>query len=98
MRRLNDAVVETCGYLVPEVERWPVLLSGGYDSRTILVGLLQAGARPRCVTWGFEASLRDERSDAAIAGRLAREVERRGTISLASKPTRAGRQRRSRGS
>ena len=38
------------------------------------MGLLQAGARPRCVTWGLEASLRDERSDAAIARRLAREV------------------------
>jgi hypothetical protein len=74
VRRLNDAVVETCAYLAPDIERWPVLLSGGYDSRTILVGLLQAGARPRCVTWGFEASLRDERSDAAIASRLAREV------------------------
>jgi hypothetical protein len=74
VRRLNDAVVETCAYLVPDVERWPVLLSGGYDSRTILVGLLQAGARPRCVTWGFEASLRDERSDAAVASRLAGEV------------------------
>ena len=74
VRRLNDAVVETCACLAPDIERWPVLLSGGYDSRTILVGLLQAGARPRCVTWGFEASLRDERSDAAIASRLAGEV------------------------
>ena len=89
MRRLNDAVVETCAHLVPDIERWPVLLSGGYDSRTILVGLLQAGARPRCVTWGFEASLRDERSDAAIAGRLAREVgARHDFFSLDSRPGR----------
>ncbi len=73
-RRLNDAVVETCAHLVPDAERWPVLLSGGYDSRTILMGLLQAGARPRCVTWGFEAALRDERSDAAIASWLAVQV------------------------
>jgi hypothetical protein len=73
-RRLNDAVVETCAYVAPRAERWPVLLSGGYDSRTILSGLLQAGARPRCVTWGLEASLRDDRSDAAISLRLAREV------------------------
>ena len=74
VRRLNDAVVETCAWLVPDAERWPVLLSGGYDSRMILVGLLQAGARPRCVTWGFASSVRDERSDAAVARRLARRV------------------------
>ena len=73
-RRLNDAVVETCAYIAPDAERWPVLLSGGYDSRTILVGLLQAGAKPRCVTWGFEASLQDEKSDAFIARRLAEQV------------------------
>lgn len=73
-RRLNDALVETCAYLAPEADRWPLLLSGGYDSRALLVGMLQAGVRPRCVTWGFEAALGDEQTDAAVARRLARAV------------------------
>jgi hypothetical protein len=70
-RLLNDAIVETCRYLAPDAERWPLLLSGGYDSRALLVGMLQAGALPRCLTWGFEAALADERSDASIARRVA---------------------------
>jgi len=73
-RRLHDAIVETCSYLAPEAERWPLLLSGGYDSRSLLVGMMQAGVTPHCVTWGFEAALRDADSDASIARRLAASV------------------------
>ena len=69
--RLHDAIVETCSYLAPDVERWPLLLSGGNDSRALLVGMRDAGITPRCVTWGFEAALRDESSDACVAQRLA---------------------------
>ncbi|MGZ4198964.1 MAG: hypothetical protein ACXVP1_02130, partial [Thermoleophilia bacterium] len=73
-RRINDAVVETCAYIAPDAERWPILLSGGSDSRTILMGLLQAGARPRCVTWGLEASVRIDGTDPAVARRVANAV------------------------
>ena len=72
--RLHDALVETCSYLAPEAERWPLLLSGGYDSRSLLVGMREAGVTPRCVTWGFEAALRDADSDASVAATLARSV------------------------
>ena len=68
---LHEAIVETCRFLAADAERWPLLLSGGYDSRALLVGLMQAGALPRCVTWGFEAALADPGSDAAVARRLA---------------------------
>lgn len=73
-RRLHDAIVETCSYLAPDAERWPLLLSGGYDSRALLVGMRQAGITPSCVTWGLESALRDESSDAAVARRLAASV------------------------
>ena len=74
-RRLNDAVVHTCGYLGDQAARWPVLLSGGYDSRTLLVGLMQTGAQPvNSVTWGLQAALRDEQSDAVVARHLADSV------------------------
>ena len=73
-RRLHAAIVETCSYLAPEAERWPLLLSGGYDSRALLVGMREAGVTPPCVTWGFGASLCDESSDAGVAQRLARSV------------------------
>ena len=72
--RLHDAIVETCSYLAPEAERWPLLLSGGNDSRALLVGMNEAGVTPRCVTWGFGAALRDEGSDACVAQRLAASV------------------------
>ena len=74
VRRLNDALVETCAYLAPEADRWPLLLSGGYDSRALLVAMLQTNVKPRCVTWGFEASLDDRESDAFVARQLARTV------------------------
>ncbi|HMK92888.1 MAG TPA: asparagine synthase-related protein, partial [Thermoleophilia bacterium] len=70
-RLLNEAIVETCAQLAPQVDQWPLLLSGGYDSRALLVGMRQAGLRPTCVTWGFRSALDDEGSDAAVAARLA---------------------------
>lgn len=74
VRRLHEAIVETCTYLAPDAEQWPVLLSGGYDSRAILVGMLQAGVTPPCITWGLRAALRDEKTDAFVARELARRL------------------------
>ncbi len=75
VRRLNEALVETCGYLAADSEDWQVSLSGGYDSRAILVGMVQAGAAPSCVTWGLSTAIRDERSDAFVARALARSLD-----------------------
>jgi len=75
VRRLNDAVVETCSYLASDAEDWRVSLSGGYDSRAILVGMIKAGAAPSCVTWGLRAAMQDEGSDAFVARQLARSLD-----------------------
>ena len=53
------------------MEEWLLPLSGGLDSRMLLLGLLSAGARPQCVTWGVESSLSDPKNDAHIARELA---------------------------
>jgi hypothetical protein len=48
--------------------RWAVPLSGGYDSRALL---LFAGPGTRTITWGDAGSLEDPGSDASVAARLA---------------------------
>lgn len=72
VRLLNEALVETCSHIAPAADRWPVLLSGGYDSRSVLLSMRQAGAAPPCVTWGLRASLEDPSTDAFVARQLAR--------------------------
>jgi asparagine synthetase B (glutamine-hydrolysing) len=54
-------------------ERWLLPLSGGYDSRAILM-LLDDPKSVRCVTWGLRASLQNPRSDTHIAHRLAEHL------------------------
>jgi hypothetical protein len=71
IEHLRDAILETCAALDLPMEEWLLPLSGGLDSRMLLLGLLSAGAKPRCVTWGLEASLSDPRNDACIARELA---------------------------
>ena len=46
-------------------------LSGGHDSRSLLVGMAHAGKRPDCVTWGLRSSWNDPTNDAVVAKRLA---------------------------
>jgi hypothetical protein len=53
---------------------WILPLSGGYDSRLLLSLLGSQGRRLPAVTWGREAALRNPRSDAHVAVRLAREA------------------------
>ena len=69
--RLREAIVETCATLGLPMEEWLLPLSGGMDSRMLLLALLSAGAKPRCVTWGLESSLSDPQNDAYIARELA---------------------------
>jgi hypothetical protein len=49
---------------------WWLPLSGGYDSRCLLV-LLQEKLRPTCVTWGLRSSLAMPYNDAYVARQLA---------------------------
>jgi hypothetical protein len=69
--RLREAVLDTCAAMDLPMERWLLPLSGGIDSRSLLLGLLRSGAQPRCVTWGPPSSLSDPASDSATAARLA---------------------------
>lgn len=67
---LRDAIEETFRGLELDTERYVLALSGGYDSRMILLKLKD---RPHLhtVTWGRRNALADSRSDASIAQQLA---------------------------
>ena len=64
-------MLDACARLEVPWDTWRLALSGGMDSRAILVGLVRAGKRPSCITWGSGAARRDPRNDAAIGPRLA---------------------------
>ena len=72
-RQLRLAITEAVGPLA-DAEGWMSPLSGGVDSRALL--LFWRGALPPTVTWGTESALRDDTSDAVVAARVA---ERLGT-------------------
>ena len=71
LAELREAIFAVCGKLDVESVSTALTLSGGCDSRSILVGLANAAKPVTCVTWGLAASLTDPRNDAAIARRLA---------------------------
>jgi len=68
--RLREAVFAACRDVDLGGASWVLPLSGGHDSRALLVGLLRTGARPRCVTWGLTSSLDQAGNDAFVARRL----------------------------
>lgn len=68
--KLHKAVVHTLGAFDFDTNQWALPLSGGVDSRALL--LLSPGkSRPKCMTWGLRSSQTDANSDAYIAKRLA---------------------------
>lgn len=69
---LTDAISWSCRALDIDTDRWLLPLSGGLDSRMILVFMVKNGRRPRCLTWTTRASLRNPLSDAFIARLVAR--------------------------
>jgi asparagine synthetase B (glutamine-hydrolysing) len=72
LSQLRDAIFGVCAKLDVESSSTALTLSGGCDSRSLLVGLASAGKSVTCVTWGLAASPADPRNDAAIARLLAR--------------------------
>ena len=72
LRRLRDAIADSCATLEIDTDRWLLPLSGGLDSRMILAFMVNAGRPPRCLTWTTRASLRNPLSDASIAHHVAR--------------------------
>jgi asparagine synthetase B (glutamine-hydrolysing) len=71
---LEDAIAETFRHLELDTERGVLALSGGYDSRMILLKLKD---RPRLqtVTWGRRGALADRETDASVAQRLATKMQ-----------------------
>jgi len=69
--RLRDSVLTACAELRLNGAQTALTLSGGHDSRSLLVGLARAETPVTCLTWGLKSSLLDARNDAAIARQLA---------------------------
>jgi hypothetical protein len=71
---LEEAIKETFRHLELDTERGALALSGGYDSRMILLALKD---RPRLhtVTWGRRGALADRETDASVAQRLATKMQ-----------------------
>jgi hypothetical protein len=68
---LGQAVTQTCEALDLEMADWRLPLSGGKDSRCLLIYLQRAGHRPKCITWGMEQSRLGLDSDAHVAASVA---------------------------
>ncbi|HEU4617075.1 MAG TPA: hypothetical protein VFV10_03500 [Gammaproteobacteria bacterium] len=73
LRRVEDAIDEALARFRFDPEKWILPLSGGVDSRGLLL-LLKDRARLQCVTWGVESALADPLADPAVAARLAARV------------------------
>lgn len=69
--RLKKAMEETFDNLSIDFSKWILPLSGGFDSRAILL-MLKNRQGLKAVTWGLESSLRDKRNDAYVARALAK--------------------------
>ncbi len=69
-RRLKETLEDVLGSLDLDYSKWALPLSGGYDSRAILMGL---GKREglQTLTWGGESALKDKQGDAYVAKALA---------------------------
>ena len=76
LARLWRSIFATCRGLDLSHTPSVLALSGGTDSRALLMALTDLGRPPDCVTWGFASSLDDPQNDAAIARRLAERYGR----------------------
>jgi hypothetical protein len=72
-QRLCETVERVCREWVFDAEKWVLPLSGGVDSRGLLL-LLRDRPGLRTITWGTANSRDEEGNDAQIAGTLAAEL------------------------
>jgi ASC-1-like (ASCH) protein len=70
---LLDSLNNVFEHLNIDISKWILTLSGGRDSRTVLVLLLNHLSKPKCITWGTKSSLKKRQSDAYIANKLAEQ-------------------------
>lgn len=71
---LTDAMMHTFKGLNLDLKKWVLPLSGGYDSRGILVLLNKIGVKLTdltAITWGLKSSLNQKGNDAFVAKKLA---------------------------
>ncbi|MCC6209180.1 MAG: hypothetical protein IT488_13670, partial [Gammaproteobacteria bacterium] len=68
--RFIEALNDVFGRLQVDYAAWHLMLSGGLDSRCILL-MLQNKAGLRSVTWGLASALKHPESDAVVAKKLA---------------------------
>jgi hypothetical protein len=68
--RLHAALMGTIGSLRLDYSKWVLPLSGGFDSRALLL-LLAHGNDIQTITWGLKSSMSQPYSDAFIARSLA---------------------------
>lgn len=73
-RRFAETLEEAVRGVDFSPAEWILPLSGGYDSRLLLSLLVKQGKMLPAVTWGREAALRNSRSDAHVATRLAQHT------------------------
>jgi hypothetical protein len=72
-QRLLTAMQDTFKHIEANSGRWILPLSGGYDSRAILL-MLKNRVGLKTVTWGMKSALNRRKSDAWVARELASEV------------------------
>ena len=73
-RQVKDSLARVIGGLEIDYSRWRMLLSGGIDSRAILLNLPR-GDGLQCITWGMRSAMQVKESDAYIAAELARSLK-----------------------
>jgi hypothetical protein len=71
---MGKALAQTCEALDLSVPDWRLPLSGGKDSRCLLIYLQRAGFKSRCITWGMEQSRLGQNSDAQVAALVAQAM------------------------
>jgi hypothetical protein len=72
-QRLFKAMDKTFEYVDPHAGKWVLPLSGGFDSRAILL-MMNNRSGLKSVTWGLKAALNNRQSDAWVARELAKRV------------------------
>lgn len=74
---LEGALKETFNNIGFDLEKWAITLSGGHDSRAVVLLLKNkngSGNRFKTITWGTQKAVLDKESDAYIAKKLAEKM------------------------
>lgn len=74
LKILHKTLDNTVGTLDLDYSKWVLPLSGGYDSRGILL-LLKDTTGLKSITWGERSSLKNKKNDAYIAKKLAADLK-----------------------